>query len=210
LLQRPLIRHDVFNVQARQACVAKSAEINLLFRLHDKTFALRNITYIMAYMAYVTATVDVAEIMSGDPARSASAADRLELTLRVLTQAAHHTPGIQRSIHHLRNKLKQPSGQPSSLQSGATTPTTAHPSGQAANPDQITRAMESGIQSSGPGDAQNLGQNYSVFGDLSLGAGFEELFATLLPEYSSDSTLPWLHEDSTANLFAIEQEWDNV
>lgn len=161
-------------------------------------------------MAYVTATVDVAEIMSGDPIRSNSAVDRLELTLRVLTQAAHHTPGIQRSIHHLRQKLKQPSGQPSSLQSGAATPTTAHPSGQAMDPEHSSRAMENGIQSSDPAAIQSVVQNDTVFGDLPLGVGFEELFATLLPEYSTDQSMSWLHEDSTANLFAIDQVWDNA
>ena len=164
----------------------------------------------MAYMAYVTATVDVAEVMSGDPARSHSAVDRLELTLAVLTQAARHTPGIQRSIHHLRQKLKQPSGQPSSLQSGAATPTTAHPSGQAMNPEHISRAMENGVPASNPAEAQNAAQPDNVFGDLPLGVGFEELFAKLLPEYTSEHTVSWLHENSTADLFAVDQGWDGI
>lgn len=210
LLQRPLIRHDVFNVQARQACVAKSAEINLLFRLHEKTFALRNITYIMAYMAYVTATVDVAEFMSGDPAGSVSAGERLELTLKVLTQAAHHTPGIQRSINHLRHKLKQTGGLPLSNQSGMATPTTAHPSSQAIHADHISRAISESMDSSTIVAMQAGSQANNVTGDLPLGVGFEELFAALLPEYTTDQNLPWQQEYSTANLSHMESGWDNV
>lgn len=204
LLQRPLIRHDVFKLQARRACVAKSAEIHLLFRLHEKTFALRNVTYILAYMAYVTATIDAGEIMSSDPSRSMPAADRLELTLRVLTQAAHHTPGIQRSIHHLRDKLKQPLGNPSIGQSGTATPTTAHPSGQAVHPEKLSRAITQDLaQSAAPVDDFPGPQGFD-FGDLALGAGFEELFAALLPEYATDPSLALLQEDSTANLGGIE------
>ncbi|WVF70007.1 hypothetical protein IAT40_004793 [Kwoniella sp. CBS 6097] len=204
LLQRPLIRYESTHHEARQACVAKSAEIHLLFELHDRTFSLRNITYIMAYMAYVSATIDVTEAVSLDPVRSSTAANRLELTLRVLTKAAHHTPGIQRSIHHLKQRLT--ASHTSQRGSRAVTPTTAHPSGHL---DQVNTAQAILINDSMSQPFGASTHNINVFGDMPLAVGFEELFATLLPEYSTESTLPQSSStgENTAFLPMMDDEW---
>lgn len=163
---------------AAQTCIARSAEINILFDMHERTFNLRNITYLLAYMAYVTATIDVDEAMSGDPARSIPAKQRLELTLRVLTQASAHTPGIQRSIHHLRQKLVQ---RPDRLVSGTTTPTTAHPSATAQTQSGDLLAVSAGMSS--------LAESQASGGALDL--AFEQLFASLLPEFAVENPISW-------------------
>ncbi|OCF42308.1 hypothetical protein I317_03811 [Kwoniella heveanensis CBS 569] len=157
LLQRPLIRYENTHNEARQACVAKSTEIHMLFKLHDKTFNLRNITYIMAYMAYVSATIDVTEAVSLDPRGSR-----------------------------------------------AVTPTTAHPSG---NVNHVNPGEPSMI---GNTTSQHIDtHNVNLFGDMPLAVGFEELFATLLPEYSLDSLLPQssLNGESTAFLPMMDDDW---
>jgi hypothetical protein len=175
--------------------LARSAEIHQLFKLHDCTFHLRNLTYITAYSAYVSATVDVAEVISNQTGQSAEASSRLALTLHVLTQAAHHTPGIQRSIAHLRQRLDRPRQPFSDGPSGATTPTTAHPLGQTS--DIPTRpAIEL--------RDEPLGTN--AFSLLPLGAGFEELFASLQPEYAPDSLMSQ-DVGSTADLPMMQEDW---
>jgi hypothetical protein len=176
--------------------LARSAEIHQLFKLHDSTFHLRNLTYITAYSAYVSATVDVAEVISNQTGQSAEASSRLALTLHVLTQAAHHTPGIQRSIAHLRQRLDRPQQPFSDGPSGATTPTTAHPLGQTSNIP--TRPAAEPRRDELPAT--------NAFSLLPLGAGFEELFASLQPEYAPNSLM---NQDigSTADLPMMQEDW---
>lgn len=180
---------------ANQICTSRSAEINLLFGLHERTFNLRNITYLLAYMAYVTATIDVDEAMSNEPSRSIPAKSRLELTLRVLTQASLHTPGIQRSIRHLRYKLDNRSVH--SAISGTNTPTTAHPSASMAQnqiaPEAITL------------DESQFGPSTSNIAAVDL--GFEELFASLLPEYAPSNPVSW-DELGLNNMASATGEFD--
>jgi hypothetical protein len=186
------------NTEARRACLARSAEIHQLFQLHDVTFQLRNLTYITAYSAYVSATVDVSEAIFNHSGLSAEASARLELTLRVLTKAAYHTPGIQRSIHHLGQRLSQPLRSVSEAPSGATTPTTAHPTGES-----IRAASASfGRQRSDVDRTPQL----NTFGVLPLGAGFEELFAALLPEYVAEPMVSG-ESGSTADLSMMPDDW---
>lgn len=196
LLLRRSIRYEGSDGASRRACLARSTEIHQLFKLHQTTFLLRNLTYITAYSAYVSATVDVAEALSNQTGQSPEATTRLQLTLQVLTQAAHHTPGIQRSIAHLRHQLDRPVQFFIDAPSGATTPTTAHP---------LAQTPAASAES-----AMGLGRQNPVttksFGPLPLGFGFEELFASLLPEYAPDiSTDPDL--GSTADLPMLQEDW---
>ena len=129
LLKRPLrVAQDVdAEVEANQSlCAARSAEIHALFRLHERSFGLRNLTYFMAYMAYVSATVDVMEAYSADPNRVQMATARLTFTIQILTHAAILTPGIRRSITQLRRRIASQSSNTSNTDNLAAT--TAHPS----------------------------------------------------------------------------------
>ena len=124
------------------------------------------------------------------------ASNRLTLTLQVLTKASHHTPGIQRSIAHLRQRLDRPRQPFSDGTSGATTPTTAHPLGQ---PSGIpTRPAAQPRRDEIPLN--------NVFNLLPLGAGFEELFASLQPEYAPDSLVD-RNTGSTADLPMMREDW---
>lgn len=188
---------------ANQICTVRSAEINILFGLHERTFRLCNITYLLAYMAYVTATIDVDEALCGDQTRSIPAKSRLELTLRVLTQASQHTPGIQRSIHHLRQQLAHHLDR--SNFSGTTTPTTAHPS---ANVD-LAAGVVASVTSL---DETSFAHPSSAPINSNLAAvdlGFEELFASLLPEYATNTSVTWddLGLDSMAAVPNGELDW---
>jgi len=228
LLQRPLIRYETHAMEARRACVARSAELHSLFELHERTFNLRNITYLVAYVAYVSATVDVVEALSNDVSRSGPAAQRLELTLRVLTRAAGHTPGILRSIHHLRHKLRQPrSGRAMPGTSGTITPTTAHPSGSAIDADGLHSAILADASrepimdgtviardrsgSAGEDGTIHWNMHSNVFGDVPLGWSFEELFAALQPEGSvQQESYVDAVADSTACLPLTDYDWLNL
>ena len=201
-----------------------------MFELHERTFALRNMTYLVAYAAYVSATVDVVEALSADAARSAPAAQRLELTLRVLTRAAGHTPGILRSIQHLRQKLRQPrSARAAPGASGMITPTTAHPSGSALDADGLHSAIladasresvtsgstmtggDSGNTNGMPEGTVHWNAHTNVFGDMPLGWSFEELFAALQPEDTFEQGMfvdPGM--DSTACLPLGDHDWLNL
>lgn len=214
LLLRPNIRHDrLASDDARQTCVEKSTEIHHLFSLHERSFGLRNITYIMAYMAYVSATIDVVEALSTDSTRSSQAVNRLELTLRVLNRAIHHTPGIQRSLHYLRQKLMptQHSRPITSIQSGAATPTAAHPLEATLSAAQIaSKLSDASIRSAVQPEVD--ASRPSIFGDMPLGAGFDELFASLLPEFSVDANTgfnPFDQGGSTAFLPMGNDDWEN-
>lgn len=189
---------------AQQLCSTKSAEIHLLFTLHNRCFGLRNITYLLAYMAYVSATVDVAEALSGDSIRASTATKRLELTFRVLTRAAQHTPGIQNSIQHLRRKLASHHSDRSrggALPSGIATPTTGHPTCDI-RPEQIADGL---AKSQAPRTT-----SFDFNPAMQAGPTLEELIASLSSEGYHDSyedqPLPPV-EESTAFLPIWDFEW---
>ncbi|XAO27529.1 hypothetical protein I312_106385 [Cryptococcus bacillisporus CA1280] len=207
LLRRPMIGREsqlYDSRSAQQLCSTKSAEIHLLFTLHDRCFGLRNITYLLAYMAYVSATVDVAEALSGDSIRASTATKRLELTFRVLTRAAQHTPGIQNSIQHLRRKLASHHSDRSrggALPSGIATPTTGHPTSDI-RPEQIAHGL---AKSHAP---QTTSFDFNPA--MQAGPTLEELIASLSSEGYHDSyedqPLPPV-EESTAFLPIWDFEW---
>lgn len=147
----------------------------------------------MAYSAYVAATIDVTEVIWNHTGESQAAGKRLELILRVLTEAAQHTPGIQRSIAHLKHRLSQPRHHMSNLESGSTTPTTAHPSGVG----QYRVSQDTVIDSVAIGAGGH--------GEYPCGLGLDELFATLLPEYTTTSD--YQQPLSTADLPMLEEDW---
>jgi hypothetical protein len=146
----------------------------------------------MAYSAYVAATTDVSEVIWNHTGQAEAAGKRLELILRVLTEAVHHTPGIQRSISHLKQRLNQPRHTWSTVESGSTTPTTAHPSGSG------------DVRMANDLFADNGSGRVAAYNEYPGGIGFEELFAALLPEYTSDSAS---HQPlSTADLSMLQDE----
>lgn len=202
LLQRPFCRRQAFPARsqaAQQACIARSTEMHLLFCLHSKTFGLRNLTYLVAYMAYVAATVDLSEALHGDPGSSVLAQTRLSLTLRVLTHAAEHTPGIQRSISQLRQRLQGQQTAAFGAASGTATPTTAHPPASLAPlGDRLASALFSSRDSFGGTDA-NL--------NPTLGLEFQDLFDVLLPEYTTQSMTSEAFDTSTAFLPFDDLMW---
>ncbi|KIR97133.1 hypothetical protein L804_05795 [Cryptococcus deuterogattii 2001/935-1] len=207
LLRRPMIGREsqlYDSRSAQQLCSTKSAEIHLLFTLHNRCFGLRNITYLLAYMAYVSATVDVAEALSGDSIRASTATKRLELTFRVLTRAAQHTPGIQNSIQHLRRKLASHHSDRSrggALPSGIATPTTGHPTSDI-RPEQIADGL---AKSQAPRTT-----SFDFNPAMQAGPTLEELIASLSSEGYHDSyedqPLPPV-EESTAFLPIWDFEW---
>ena len=142
----------------------------------------------MAYMAYVSATVDINEALDSDEHRARAGKTRLTFTLQILTQAAIHTPGIRRSISHLRRRI---AGQTGAQSNGRRleSRTTAHPSFQGGTMEtrapSPTRDIDGGGEQSviAMGNLQN-GQTSGPALDL------EELFATLLPDQGASAS--WL------------------
>ena len=91
-------------------CTRMSTELHHLFRLHKRSFDLRNLSYIMCWaMArrplcpatvtdeqYSAATIDALDFHSSEPARSAAASERLGLTLHVLEKGSLQNTVIKR------------------------------------------------------------------------------------------------------------------
>ncbi|TIA89657.1 hypothetical protein E3P99_01961 [Wallemia hederae] len=123
-------------------CRRNAAEINALFGLHERSFGLCNMTYLMTYCAYVSATIDLAELLSNDPVRSHDAKERLVLTFHVLAKGAEYTPGLQRSIALLRQRYLQKTQQQAEAQEAAS-------SGQAGSVHR-PRATDTGIHHTPP------------------------------------------------------------
>ncbi|WVR09351.1 hypothetical protein IAU60_006417 [Kwoniella sp. DSM 27419] len=81
---------------AEQTCTRMAEELHQLFLLYAKSFKLRNMTYTLSWS------------MSPDPAVSASASPRLSMALHVLERGSLQTPGTQRSIEIIKQRLRTP------------------------------------------------------------------------------------------------------
>ncbi|WWC92011.1 uncharacterized protein L201_006965 [Kwoniella dendrophila CBS 6074] len=93
---------------AASHCTLMAEELHQLFLLHSKTFKLRNMTYTLSWSMYSAATINAIDFQSSDPAIAAAAGPRLSMSLHVLERSSLQTPGIQRSIEIIKQRLRTP------------------------------------------------------------------------------------------------------
>nr|XP_018261200.1 uncharacterized protein I303_06923 [Kwoniella dejecticola CBS 10117]OBR83358.1 hypothetical protein I303_06923 [Kwoniella dejecticola CBS 10117] len=93
---------------AAETCTRMAEELHQLFLLYSKTFKLRNMTYTLSWSMYSAATINAMDFQSPSPAVSAAASPRLSMSLHVLERGSLQTPGTQRSIEIIKQRLREP------------------------------------------------------------------------------------------------------
>ncbi|WWC95058.1 hypothetical protein V866_001910 [Kwoniella sp. B9012] len=97
---------------AAVTCTRMAEELHQLFLLYSKTFKLRNMTYTLTWSMYSAATINAIDFQSTDPAVAAAASPRLSMSLHVLERGSLQTPGTQRSIEIIKQRLRTPAIRP--------------------------------------------------------------------------------------------------
>ncbi|WVW86490.1 hypothetical protein I302_108538 [Kwoniella bestiolae CBS 10118] len=98
------------NITASAAvtCTQMAEELHQLFILYSKTFKLRNMTYTLSWSMYSAATINAIDFQSPDSVVAAAASPRLSMSLHVLERGSLQTPGTQRSIEIIKQRLRSP------------------------------------------------------------------------------------------------------
>ena len=153
----------------------------------------------MTYCAYVSATIDLAELLSNDPSRSHDARERLGLTFRVLAKGAEYTPGLQRSIALLKQRFHHKTQQQAAESEASTLPTTSN---SQIKSQSRPRPTATGIHHTPPTPHTSLPVTKAENVELT-----QPLIQTSLPTQSEDPTSEldldaWFSSMTSSNVFS--------
>ncbi|KAF2755984.1 hypothetical protein EJ05DRAFT_84599 [Pseudovirgaria hyperparasitica] len=119
----PRYKHPTLVRRAQRVCVEESSIVHHFIKLYQRSFRLKNQTYLISYCIFTGATIDVHDLKTPDEASAAAAAERLASKLQMLESEALLAPGLQRSADiikmHLRMRFNPSSASPINHSSGS-------------------------------------------------------------------------------------------